>query len=462
MSAAVTTEFPRVRVVILSFDGGDMTLDCLESLSKTEWPADRLEIVMVDNGSLDNIASRVAERFPQVRILEPLANLGFAGGCNLGILAPAANDFEPDFVALVNNDATVAPGWLAPLVETIRTADDIGAVSAKMVFAPRFTGFEYSVSAGPSVSSVPADEPPGVCVTDVRFDGEIDYVRFVTDESVYASMPIEPESDDVLRRWTKTAGSIRVSWKSAAEVTATTVSLRLKAWSERVVTFRSDAGEVRAVVGTEPVWVDIPVGTDSFDVINNVGSNLYAGGFGGDRGFLERDFGQYETPAEVFAWCGGAVLLRREYLDTVGVFDDRFFLYYEDTDLSWRGRLQGWRYIYEPRSLVRHRHAQSSGVGSLVFRFHTERNRLLMLAKCAPARVAWRAGFGELKRNVSVHWKDLILRPLTLQMPLKVVAGERRHVLLSYVKFLPGMIRDRWMMDRRVSRRSLMRWEVTK
>ena len=43
----------------------------------------------------------------------------------------------------------------------------------------------------------------------------------------------------------------------------------------------------------------------------------------------------------MFAWCGGAVLLRREYLDDVGIFDERLFLYYEDTDLSWRGTAQG-------------------------------------------------------------------------------------------------------------------------
>ena len=97
-----------------------------------------------------------------------------------------------------------------------------------------------------------------------------------------------------------------------------------------------------------------------------------------------------------------------------------------------------------------------------MFRFHTERNRLLMLAKCAPATVAWRAGLGEFKRFVATHWKDLVKRPLTLQMPLKVKAAERRHVFLSYLKWLPGMLRDRWTMKKRVSRRSLMRWEVTK
>ena len=41
----------------------------------------------------------------------------------------------------------------------------------------------------------------------------------------------------------------------------------------------------------------------------------------------------------MFAWCGGAVLLRPTYLDEVGLFDERLFLYYEDTDLSWRGQL---------------------------------------------------------------------------------------------------------------------------
>ena len=51
MSAEVTAEFPRVRVVILSFDGGDMTIDCIESLLCTEWPADRLEILMVECGT---------------------------------------------------------------------------------------------------------------------------------------------------------------------------------------------------------------------------------------------------------------------------------------------------------------------------------------------------------------------------------------------------------------------------
>ena len=100
---------PFVRVVVINFDGGQMTIDCLESLLATDYPADRLEIVMVDNGSLDDVVERVAVELPSVRVIEPLANTGFAGGCNLGIRAPG----EFDLVALVNNDATVASGLAA-------------------------------------------------------------------------------------------------------------------------------------------------------------------------------------------------------------------------------------------------------------------------------------------------------------------------------------------------------------
>jgi GT2 family glycosyltransferase len=99
----------------------------------------------------------------------------------------------------------------------------------------------------------------------------------------------------------------------------------------------------------------------------------------------------------VFAWCGGSVLLRSSYLQQVGLFDERFFLYYEDTDLSWRGRLLGWRYRYVPASVLRHEHAASSGEGSDLFRYFVEPNRLLMLLKDAPECVAARAALIEAR-----------------------------------------------------------------
>jgi len=468
----MTPPAPFVRIVVLSFDGGQMTIDCIESLLRTTWPTDRYEIVMVDNGSLDDVTEQVRSAHPTVRVLEPLRNLGFAGGCNLGMAATHDSDgralAEYEFAALINNDATVDAGWLAGLMSGFDAGSDVGAVSAKMLFADRFTGIDLSVSETTTAGGGD-DRAIGVCVSGVRIDGRREDHRLQFDEGFHGPVAHDPSRDEEFARWSKKAAALRIAETRPDPSTVQVVSLRLSAETRRTVTLTTDIDEVTVEIGggysdKKPVfsWVDVRIGSDVFDVVNNVGSNLYERGFGGDRGFLERDRGQYEQAAEVFAWCGGAVLLRGEYLRSVGLFDERLFLYYEDTDLSWRGRLQGWRYIYTPGAVVRHRHAQSSGLGSDVFRFHTERNRLLVLAKNAPMWLAVRSGLGEVKRTVVVNVRHLVLRPLTLRMPSRPEARHRRRVLRSYLSLLPAMLRDRWMMDRHVSRGSLMRWEVSK
>ena len=356
----MSPDLPLVRVVVLNFDGGDMTLECLDSLLATDWPSDRLEIVMVDNASLDDVVERVAtdERYRSVRVLEPLANLGFAGGCNLGIGVTG----DHDYVALLNNDATIAPDWLRAMVPVAESDDAIGAVAAKMLFASRFHGIEFDV---PDASHIVQGEQRllGVRVSGVRIDGERADDRLAFDEGFHGVEPPQLRDGEEIARWSSASAALRVAADGSEP---TTISVRLSCLEPRAFTLRSAIDTVTGTVGTEAQWFDIRIPAAPFDVINNVGSNLFAGGFAGDRGFLEVDEGQYDEPAEVFAWCGGAVLLKRSYLDDVGTFDERFFVYYEDTDLSWRGRLRGWRYVYEPGALVRHHHAQSSGVGSEV------------------------------------------------------------------------------------------------
>ena len=239
-------------------------------------------------------------------------------------------------------------------------------------------------------------------------------------------------------------------------------ALRISSLAPRTLRLQSGSTVVEAAIGTTPVWIDVDVDPTVFDVINNVGSNLYRYGFGGDRGFLERDEGQYEEPADVFAWCGGAVLLRREYLDDVGVFDEELFLYYEDTDLAWRGRLRGWRYQYVPTSVIRHRHAQSSGAWSPTFRFYTERNRMLVLAKNAPARLALRAILGAIKRLVVTFLRQVVLRPFVLRLPVRAEAAHQWRVVRSYAGKLPAMMRARRSARPSVDRGSLLSWMVTK
>jgi GT2 family glycosyltransferase len=425
---------PFVRVFVINFDGGQMTMDCLHSVLATDWPADRLEIVMVDNGSLDDVAERVRAELPGVRVVEPLANTGFAGGCNLGISAPGSFDH----VALVNNDAVVEPGWLRPLVEVLEADPGIGAVSAKMLFAGRFVEVEVEV---PDAAPVGADPRTlGVRLVGARIDGRRDDGGISFDEGWFGSEEPHRPTGEEMARWSWRRGRIRVR---ADDAVPSTLTLHLASIGRRTVRVRSGAGTQEVVVDGGPVIVDVALAGPAVDIVQNVGSALFPGGFGGDRGFMEVDHGQFDAPSDVFAWCGGAVLLRRAYLDDVGLFDERLFLYYEDTDLSWRGLLRGWRYRYVPTSVVRHRHAQSSGVGSPVFTYHTQRNRPLVLAKNAPLPLAARAGLGLVRRALRTTVLELVKRPLTLRMPSRAAVRAEWRVVRGYARLLPSMVRDR-------------------
>jgi GT2 family glycosyltransferase len=435
---------PRVRIVVLNYDGGDMTMRCLAALERLDYPSDRVEIVLVDNGSIDGIAERVPPEHPAVVLLEPLANLGFAGGCNLGIGDPASGAY--DYVALMNNDAVPEPGWLTPLVDALEADPGIGASSSKILFADRYWGVRVEA---------PLTAGRGALVSGLELDGVDSWDRAVFDEGFTG-----PDQQSAAR-WTHRAAEVRLV---AGVQTPKRVSIRLSAMSPRTVRLATGGDVVAATIGPEAARLTLDLPRQAHDVINNVGSNLYAGGFGGDRGYLERDDGQYDEPADVFAWCGGSVLLRPAYLRDVGLFDERFFLYYEDTDLSWRGRMLGWRYRYVPTSVVRHEHAASSGEGSDLFRYFVERNRLLMLAKDAPARMAIRAAIVEARstvRSVAAEY----LHPMSRgQRPRPNVAPQKVRSMRSFVKHLPGIVAERRVLQRRraVEDAALLAWVITK
>src|SRR5687767_3982634 len=113
---------PRVRVVVLNFNGGELVLRCIDHLVKSAWPAEALEIVLVDNASTDGSDRVVEAAHPEVTVMRNHANLGFPGN-NVAMRDLA----RVDYVALINNDAFVEPGWLAPLVAALESDISIAA-----------------------------------------------------------------------------------------------------------------------------------------------------------------------------------------------------------------------------------------------------------------------------------------------------------------------------------------------
>jgi len=188
--------------------------------------------------------------------------------------------------------------------------------------------------------------------------------------------------------------------------------------------------------------------------INNAGVVLLTSGYCADRGLGSPDGERFAYPAEVFGFSGGAVVMRTLGVKAAGGFDAGYFMYYEDTDLSWRLRLAGWRIVYAPDAVVHHLHAASSDSGSEMFAFHNERNRLLMLLADAPlgfaaARIArfalttasltGKALLGRAVPDDHVFRPDLRLRvlaavasrlPMTLRKRRRVPHRRRRAEVL--------------------------------
>lgn len=445
---------PRVRAVVLNFNGGEDVVRCVDCLEHLDWPQDRLEVVVVDNASTDGSVAALRERFPRVQVIDSGGNLGFPAN-NLAMRDPG----DADYVALINPDAFVEPQWLSPLVEALEADPQAGAATGKMLFAPTFVDVEiespvFVPGAGGDVREL------GVRVSGVEVDGKDEMANAQLVEGFHGLEHGAPPEG--LFRWSSGRASVRVPVAPGTTVGGT-ARLRLAAEAPKQVTLRSGDHSVDVSVGTEAGWAEIALAGEPYDVINNAGSQLVEGGYGGDRGFLQPDRGQFDEPAEVFAWCGGQALLRRRYLDEVGVFDERFFLYYEDTDLSWRGRSQGWHYLYRPEAVIRHLHGASAGEGSAVFAHYVERNRLLVLTKNAPARLAASAAFRYLLSTASYARRDVVGPMLRGRRPNTVLAKRRLKSYLAFLRLLPAMLVERRRLQRHpvvASDEIVRRWTV--
>lgn len=119
----------------------------------------------------------------------------------------------------------------------------------------------------------------------------------------------------------------------------------------------------------------------------------YAGGhidwdnvLGSNKGVDEVDIGQHNSVSDTDFATGACMFIRRETLEKVGLFDEKYFMYLEDADLSIKAEKSGWRVLYEPSGILWHKVAQSSGIGSGLNDYYLTRNKLLFGMRYAPLR----------------------------------------------------------------------------
>ncbi len=123
-------------------------------------------------------------------------------------------------------------------------------------------------------------------------------------------------------------------------------------------------------------------------VLDGAGDALRRSGLPYRIGHGERDSGQFDAPGHVFGACAAAALYRRTMLEEIGLFDEDFFAYCEDGDLSFRAQLAGYRCFYVPDAVVYHVGGASTGGkrSATATRLGT-RNSISLLAKDLPTQL---------------------------------------------------------------------------
>ena len=119
---------PFISVVIVNLNGRSLLDECLGSLKTQDYPRDRVEIIVVDNGSTDRSVGFLRAEWPGVQVVEAGENLGFAGGNNLG-----ARMASGECLALINNDARADPGWLQTMSAVLDGHPDVACVASKIL-----------------------------------------------------------------------------------------------------------------------------------------------------------------------------------------------------------------------------------------------------------------------------------------------------------------------------------------
>src|SRR4030066_704578 len=107
-------DYPLVTISVVNLNGKDYLGECLSSIKEMEYPMDKIEIIVVDNGSTDESGEFIKENYPDIKIIKNSKNMGFAYANN-----QAAKKAGGEYIAFLNNDMKVDKDWLAELLKPI-------------------------------------------------------------------------------------------------------------------------------------------------------------------------------------------------------------------------------------------------------------------------------------------------------------------------------------------------------
>ena len=124
---------------------------------------------------------------------------------------------------------------------------------------------------------------------------------------------------------------------------------------------------------------------DDRDRIWTSGADYSIAGTTNGRWARQTDQGEFQRSADVFVACGCAAIYRKSVFDDIGLFDEDFFMGYEDVDWSFRAHLRGYRIVNAPASRVYHKVSSTTGENSFCYVYNGQRNVSAVFIKNMPA-----------------------------------------------------------------------------
>lgn len=459
-------------VVLVNYNGKHFMNECLSSVFKVDFLKDRFEVILVDNDSKDDSVDYVLKNFPEVKIIQSNSNLGFAEGCNLGVKNALGK-----FVVFLNTDTKVERNWLKALVKSIQSDKEIAAVNSKLLLYHPF--FELLIHSDIFMRSDFSDsvnfQSVGILVESVIIDDDNLQPLVRYEKGFY-----ENEHGIIPVRWTKGDASILIPVDTRKNTIGMTVTIRSgKSISGLETQIALKLGEEDLVVDKlksyEVKQYKISLETKELRkyllyAVQNSGVVVFKNGYGRDRGavvrgttqFYEIDNPFFSQKAEIHAFTGASVIIRKEVFEKLGGFDEKYFMYYEDVDLSLRMQRKGWKIIYEPKSVVYHIHSGSSKEWSRLFTYHVEKNHLATLIKHFPVNTML-TGFTRyigmliisilkmIKWRASEHWELYDHWREKVEIRISVL----RWIFLHFISFVVKRIQIN--MNQKKSMEEIMR-----
>ena len=352
-----------VRVVIVNWRTPLLT----ERAARSLWPQLRAgdELVVVDNASasadphdnsldhLRRLGTKLGSAGPaRFGLVQSRRNGGFGYGVNLG-----ARNLRQDALVLLNSDAYALEGFVDALTAPLGH-DLVEATTARLLLEGRWR-LVGDGAKPPNPQAPSAVEPASPQSSSPQPPGAVGPNAPSRAESADPQSPsaVGPNSPGVEAQTEPTTGA----------------------------THSTGSAQLRGLDGG--IWVSDPSGVE---LINSTGNVVDVCGNGHDRSWLAPAKQEHDSP-EVFGICGGACAISARAWRQLGGMRQDLFMYYEDTDFSYRLRRAGYRVQYVRQAQARHAHAASSDSASEAFTTWNTRNRLRVATRYAPASVAARA-----------------------------------------------------------------------